>query len=115
MSNAADAALVYSVEKGSPAEKAGLKVNDIITKANGEKIASANDLTAIVKKLSVGDSLKLTVMRGGTETELTVVVGEQPKDETDENETQETEQNTVDPYDEFSDFFGFPFDGLGNF
>ena len=115
LSNAADAALVYSVEKGSPAEKAGLKVNDIITKVNGEKIASANDLTAIVKKLSVGDSLKLTVMRGGTETELTVVVGEQPKEETDENETQETEQNTVDPYDEFSDFFGFPFGGLENF
>lgn len=116
LSNAADAALVYSVKEGSPAEKAGLKVNDIISEANGEKISSADDLTTLVKKLNVGDSLELTVMRGGSKTEITVTIGEKPQETNEEtDQTQGEAQNGYDFYDDFSDFFSSPFEGFGGF
>ncbi|MBQ6119782.1 MAG: trypsin-like peptidase domain-containing protein [Clostridia bacterium] len=121
LSDAADAALIYSVTEGSPAAQAGLQANDIVTKANGEKIASADDLTALVKRLSVGDKLQLTVTRGGQETELTVTVGEKPQ-ETQSAPQQsggydrysgEGDSRNGDSYenyeDYFGDFFGFPF------
>ena len=126
LSDASDAALVYSVTEGSPAEKAGLKANDIITKANGEKIASADDLTALVKQLSVGDELKLTVTRGGQETELTVTVGEKPQNTQNEQpgnggSRQQAPQegdgyeDYGDYFEGFGDFFGIPFGSSGDY
>ena len=122
LSDANDAALVYRVTDGSPAAKAGLQANDIITEANGEKIASANDLTALVKKLSVGDELKLTVSRGGQETTITVTVGEQQQ-----SANQQTEANAgsgngygdrqgsgYDVYGDYGDSYG-DFGGLEDF
>ena len=116
LSNASDAALVYSVKEGSPAEKAGLKTNDIISEANGEKISSADDLKTLVKKLSVGDELKLIVMRGGSETEITVTIGEKLQEEKKETtEKQNGTQYGNDFFDDFSDYFEFPFSGIGGF
>ena len=127
LSDAADAALIYSVTENSPAAQAGLQANDIVTKANGEKIASADDLTALVKRLSVGDKLQLTVTRGGQETELTVTVGEKPQ-ETQPAQQQnggydrysgEGDSRNGDSYenyeDYFGDFFGFPFSSSGEY
>ena len=129
LSDASDAALVYSVTEGSPAAQAGLQANDIVTEANGEKISSADDLTALVKKLSVGDKLQLTVTRGGQETELTVTVGEKPQDaqtaQPDANGSrgQSDAQNGYGNYGEdygdyedfFGDFFGSPFGSSDNY
>ena len=121
LSDANNAALVYRVTEGSPAEKAGLQANDIITEANGEKIASANDLTALVKKLGAGDELKLTVSRGGQETEITVTVGEQAQTANTQTEAdsgygygygnrQSGGSQGGSGYDDYSDIFGdFPF------
>ena len=67
--------VVQSVEKDSPAEKAGLKEDDIITAANGEPVDENSDLTSAVSKCSEGDSLKLSVTRQGEELEITVTVG----------------------------------------
>lgn len=76
LSDAADAALIYSVENGSPAEKAGLKANDIVTEANGKEITGAADLKDLVSTLNPGDALSLTVSRGDENTEITITVGE---------------------------------------
>lgn len=56
-------AQVYAVEPGTPADKAGLKVNDVITEANGDRITSAADLVRAVDKCGDGDEMMLKVYR----------------------------------------------------
>lgn len=69
-------ASVQSVEEGSAAEKAGLEVNDIITEANGQTIASSSDLRKIINASAVGDKLKMKVYRQGKTLEVTATIGE---------------------------------------
>lgn len=70
-------ASIKSVVEGSPAEKAGLRENDIITAINGKEIDDKNDLVQIVKEAAVGDKLELTIYRRGETLSLTVEIGEQ--------------------------------------
>ena len=56
-------AQVVTVEDGAPAQKAGLKENDVITEANGERVRTASDLVRAVDKCAAGDSMKLKVYR----------------------------------------------------
>ena len=131
LTDAADAALIYSVVKDSPAEEAGLQANDIVTAANGEKVTCADDLTAVVKAMEPGDTLTLTVTRGGQETELTVTVGEQTDARTAGSSAEDGRSGSgrqngssdgtegygsygFDP-EEFGEFFGFPFGGSGEY
>lgn len=99
-------AAIKSIMEDSPAEKAGLKANDIITAVNGEEIDSRTDLSDYIKVASVGDKLKLTVYRQGETLELTVEVGEQVQSAI--ADTQEQENQT-----ESQGFFpwGFGFGG----
>jgi serine protease Do len=52
---------------GSPAEKAGLKEKDIITKVDGTAIDETHSLTSQIGKHSVGDEVTLTIVRDGKE------------------------------------------------
>lgn len=54
-----------SVIPGSPADKAGIKVGDIITEVNGKKVDENHSLTSLLSQNKVGDSVKLTVVREG--------------------------------------------------
>ena len=54
---------IYSVEEGSPAEKAGLKQYDFIYAINDERVTSFRELTAILDKYQAGDSVSVTVVR----------------------------------------------------
>ena len=56
-------AQVYSVEKGTPADKAGLKEKDIITEANGERVLSSMDLVNAVDKCGKDQPMELKVHR----------------------------------------------------
>ena len=69
-------AAVKAISEDSPAEKAGLQINDIITEANGTAIESSDDLVRLVGDLYDGAEMKLTVYRQGETVELTVIVGE---------------------------------------
>lgn len=73
-------AAIQSIVEDSPAEKAGLQKNDIVTHINGEKIDGASDLKSIVSKSNPGDTLKLTVWRKGETIELTLTVGKQTQE-----------------------------------
>ena len=73
-------AAIRSVEKDSPAEKAGLQSNDIVTAVDGETISSYEELGKLISESQVGDELKLTVYRKGETLELTVSVGERIQD-----------------------------------
>ena len=65
--------IVYSVEPGSAAEKAGLRQNDIITKVDNNTITSYEDLVAAKKKYSAGDKAVLTVYRAGETLTMDVI------------------------------------------
>ena len=56
-----------SIVKDSPAEKAGLREKDIITKIDDQELNDKNDLVTILGKYKVGDVVKLTVLRDGKE------------------------------------------------
>ena len=67
-------ALVANVQKGSPAEKAGLQSGDIIRRANGQPVATSGDLPAIVAQSRPGERLALDVWRKGEQVQLTATL-----------------------------------------
>jgi serine protease Do len=69
-------ALVSSVEKGSPADRAGLQPGDVIVALNGHEISQSTDLPALVASMSPGSSAKLQVVRKGSPKTLDVTIGE---------------------------------------
>jgi len=68
--------LLVSVEKGSPAEKGGLMVGDILTGFAGQPISESDELFARLAGEVVGQPVKVEVLRGGHLQEDTVTIGE---------------------------------------
>jgi len=69
-------ALVNSVEKGSPASRAGIESTDIILSFNGKPVESSVDLPRIVGATPPGAKVPLEVWRKGSIVRLTITVGE---------------------------------------
>lgn len=70
------ALLVVSVENDSPAAAAGLLVGDLLVSLDGEALQEVEELLALLSGERVGQSLPLTVARGGTVRQLSVTIGE---------------------------------------
>ena len=68
---------IVSIDEYSSAEKAGLKIGDIIIEADGKKVTTMNELNEIKNTHSIGDTLKLKINRDGNEKEITLTLGEQ--------------------------------------
>jgi serine protease Do len=66
---------VTGVAAGSPAAKAGLQTDDIITQANGTDIKGDSDLAVIIHNQKPGDMLTLTVLRGSQTLTIQVTLG----------------------------------------
>jgi len=71
-------ALISSVQKDSPAAKAGLQTGDVITKFGKEEIETFNELPRVVASTPVGTKSKLEIIRQGKKMEFTIQVGELP-------------------------------------
>ena len=71
-----EGALVSEVEKGSPADKAGLQSGDVIRGVNGQPIVSSADLPSLIGQLMPGDVIKLEVWRNRKPIELNVKLGD---------------------------------------
>ena len=71
-----EGALVSSVEKGSPADKAGLQSGDVIQSVNGQPIVSSGDLPPIISMDTPGDTVKLGIWRNGSATTVTAKLGD---------------------------------------
>jgi Do/DeqQ family serine protease len=67
-------AVIARVEPGSPAERAGLRTNDLVVAINGAPMRSGTELRNRVGLSRIGDEVELTVERGGTERNVTVRV-----------------------------------------
>jgi S1-C subfamily serine protease len=85
--------LVQEVVKGGPADRAGVQGGntsatiegasfslggDIITEVNGKKISSMDEVVNIVNGAKPGETLELTLLRGGSSKTVTVTLGERP-------------------------------------
>ena len=73
-------ALVGDISKGSPAEKAGMMRGDVILEFNGKEVRSVGSLRNMVSQSKVGTQVKLKILRGGKEYQLTVAIAELPKE-----------------------------------
>ncbi|OKL53954.1 hypothetical protein BSZ39_06820 [Bowdeniella nasicola] len=67
-------AQVRSVEEGSPAANAGVKIGDVIVAVDGEPVSSADSLVGFVRQYASGDKVTLTVVRGGKDTKVDVTL-----------------------------------------
>ena len=67
---------VADVVKGGPADKAGLKVGDRIVSIDGTEVAQKTDLGTIIQQHSAGDTLSITVARGGQMQTVSLTLGE---------------------------------------
>ncbi|HYN27604.1 MAG TPA: DegQ family serine endoprotease [Burkholderiales bacterium] len=73
-------ALVNSVEKGGPADKAGLEPSDVILKFDGKTVSSSSDLPRIVAQTRPGSKATMQIWRKGAARDVTVTVGEMPEE-----------------------------------
>ena len=73
-------ALVNGVEKGGPAEKAGVETGDIILRFDGKQVAASSDLPRIVGSTKPGSKVPMQVWRKGQMRDVSVTVGEIPDD-----------------------------------
>lgn len=69
---------VKTLENFGAAERAGVKVGDVITKVDGKEIKNMDDLNAIKNEKEIGDKITLTVWRNGETLDITVTLQEQP-------------------------------------
>jgi serine protease Do len=65
---------VREVVKGSPAEKAGLRTGDVIIRYDGEAVTSVRKLTRLIEESAPEHVARITVLRGGTEQELSATL-----------------------------------------
>ena len=68
-----------AVMKGSPADKAGIKENDLIVAVNGKQLNEKMELADLIQEFKVGDEVELTLLRNGSETVKTKVKLEEMK------------------------------------
>lgn len=77
--NLAEGIYVSSVDEFSPAEKAGMKIGDIIVKADGKTVKTFDELKAIKEGKSAGDTIKVEVIRDKKNVSVSVVLEEKTK------------------------------------
>ncbi|HZA53415.1 MAG TPA: DegQ family serine endoprotease [Candidatus Udaeobacter sp.] len=74
-------ALVANISKDGPAEKAGVKVGDVIVEFDGKEVKDSGDLPIIVARTPVDKKVRMKVLRERKEVTLTVAVGELKEEE----------------------------------
>jgi len=73
-------ALISSVEKNGPADKAGIEASDVILKLDGKPVNSSIDLPRMVAAIKPGTKVTVELWRKGESKQVTVVVAEMPED-----------------------------------
>lgn len=109
---------VSAVEDGSAAKTAGLQMGDVITKVDDTTISSMEDLTAVKKQYSAGDTVTLEIYRGGATQTAELTWDAMPAEEQTEAPRQEAQQdqNNQNYYgnNSMEDLFRYFFGQYGN-
>ncbi|HYX91576.1 MAG TPA: Do family serine endopeptidase [Myxococcaceae bacterium] len=71
-------AVVMDVNKGTPADKAGIQIDDVIAAIDGKPVSTSKDLTRLIGSHAPGTTSELTVYRGGQKRDVKVTLGERP-------------------------------------
>lgn len=100
LGNGAYGAYVNDVTKDSPADKAGIKKGDVITKIDGEQVDAATSLITSIRNHKVGDKVMLTILRDGKEQEVEVELASDAtiKDDGDEAGNGSVDGSENSPY-----------------
>ncbi len=69
-------ALISKVAADSPAAKAGLRVGDVITAVNGQKVESTGDVTRGIREKKAGESVRIDFVRGGVRQHAFLTIAE---------------------------------------
>jgi serine protease Do len=77
--SASRGALVQDVSAGSPAERAGLRRGDVITRVRTRTVRNRFDWDAALLDLRVGEQVPLVVRRGGSDVDVTVTIADLPE------------------------------------
>ena len=113
---------VYSVVEGGAGEKAGLRLGDVITKMGDKTLTSRQDLSAAMKGYRAGDTVTLTVYRGGQYIEVELTFDAQPQNTgSEEDNTQSNGNNGGNGgngqmpgnWDNWQDFYNYFFGNRG--
>jgi len=67
--------LIRQVVAGQPADQGGMRANDVVLAVDGTAVAGPPDLQRIIASTPVGKMVRISLMREGKETEVTVTVG----------------------------------------
>lgn len=73
--------IIRSVSPGDPADKAGVKVGDVIVAVNGQAVTQDASLSYLVANVKPGTRIPLDIIRGGKKQSLSVVVGTRPSED----------------------------------
>jgi serine protease DegQ len=77
--SAARGVLITQVERGSPADKAGMKPGDILLAVNDRPVADTTTMLNLIASLQPGQQAAIRLTRNQTETDLTVTIGRRPR------------------------------------
>lgn len=72
--------IITKVDPNTPAEKAGVKEGDVVTKVNGQQVVDVQGLRNTIASLAPGTNVALQIYRSGTPMEMHVTLGERPAD-----------------------------------
>ena len=72
-----EGAVIARVEQGSPAERAGLRTNDLVVAVNGAPIHNGAELRNRVGLSKIGDAVDLTIVRGASERTIAVRIDQE--------------------------------------
>jgi len=68
-----------AIVSGSPADKAGIKSGDVIVAVNGTKVDQDHPLGTLIANYNVGDTITVTISRGGKDLDLKVTLAQRPQ------------------------------------
>lgn len=71
-------ALVKQIMQGSPAESAGIELNDVIVKIGDKEVETPEDVISVVRDSKIGVKLELKVMRKGSSIKMLITTAERP-------------------------------------
>ena len=103
-------AYIEEAIKGYCAEAAGIKAGDIVVNLGGYDIDSVTTLTRVLRRFKAGETVSVTVYRGGKQVYLDVTLDEKPvqtEDTPTQEETPSQNENNNDSWNGFEDWFDY--------